>query len=498
LVDIFFDSLAEAVRALGLNRVAVFAAVGLAGAAWILYRRNRAFLLESGDKGIEDEIRLANLTPITRSRFQAWLSTVAQILDRNFGKSTYSARSYLWCLKFAVAYSTVGAYLSWALSDHDAFGVGELVPGLEPALRATAFLLFVLLAWATIRFRTARGAARILSFTAVIALPLVAWAMGIPPGLIIISAVPAFALAFLVIGGRATFPLFVSGAVFSLLVSAVDPDPVAQLLIRAFAVVGLLYGAVASVALAARTALNKRGLLAFANLFAWFLLASVTLAVVGFLPDGPIHPIVRYLLCFLIVIPLVNSVFDWLALETSRLAVRRSAATGQIYVPVGYDVAAGGLLLFLSVGAIAAVLSGLNAIASLRSGATIIDIAAIAREVRTDPFSASIGWVYLVLFSTLLPSLLHLIAASARLLTANLPRRWYEWHREGLKVGLGGRPRRLFYHSCFMTLVSLCSVLIVLFWLSIFAVFTMLTVRAVPMLLERILTLIVEVTRTFG
>jgi hypothetical protein len=498
VVEVFFDSLGDAVSGLGLNRIVTFAAIALAALAWILYRRNRAFLLESGEQGIKDEIGLANLTPVTRSRFRTWLSALAETLDRHFGSRAYSARSYLWCLKFAVAYATVGAYLSWALSNHDAFGVGELVPGLGAERRAGAVIVSVLLALFTIHFRTATGVQRALTFLAVIALPPAAWAIGIPPSLVIVSAVPAFAFAFLVIGGRATLPLFISGAVFSILVHLLDPQPTAQSLIRAFAVIGLLYGAVASIVLMIRTALNRRGLLAIANLFAWFALAFVTLAVVGFLPDEPDYPLVRYLLCFLIVIPLVNSVFDWLALETARLAVRRSAATGHIYRFLSYDLAAGGLLLLLSVGAVAAALGGLNAVASLRSNPALIDIASLAREVRVDPFSASIGWVYLVLFSTLLPSLLHLVATSTSLLTANLPRRWYDWHRDGLRTGVVGRPRKLFYHSCFMTMVSLSSAFVVAFWLALFVGATVLIVSAVPTLLESILALMLRVIEAVG
>jgi hypothetical protein len=495
VLKIFFDSLGEAARDLGLNGSVVFAAVAIATGVWLAYRRNRAILLESGDKGIEDEIGLAHLTPITRSRFRIWLSRAVETLDRNFGSHAYSARSYLWCLKFAVAYSTIGAYLSWAISNHDSFGVGELVPGLSTALRAAAFLVFVLLAVFTIGFRASTGVTRVLALAAIVFLPLLSWMIGIPPGLTIISAVPAFALAFVVIGGRATLPLFVSGAVFAILMLLIDADPTTRTLIRAFAIIGLLYGGVAAVALPLRTVLNRKGLLALANLFAWSVLALVTLAVVGFLPDEPAHPLVRYLLCFLIVIPLVNSVFDWLALETARFAVRRTAATGRIYHTALYDVAAGAMFLLLSVIGIVAALSGLNAIASVRSGAAIIDIGGIAREVQKGPFSVSIWWVYVVLFSTLLPGLLHLAAASTTLLTANLPARWYDWHREGLREGLTGRPRRLFYHSCFMTMVTLSSALVILFWLALFIALTVLIVSAVPLVLENVLVLVMNVTR---
>jgi len=495
MVEIFFNSLGEAVRGLGLNGLFAFAAVALTTTVWLAYRRNRSFLLESSDIGMEDEIGVAGLTPITRSRFRTWLLAATETLDRNFGSGAYSARSYLWCLKFAVAYSTIGAYLSWAISNHDVFGVGELVPGLSTALRAAAFFVFVLLALFTIAFHASTGLARPLAFAAIIFLPILSWMIDIPPGLTIISAVPAFALAFLVIGGRATLPLFVSGAAFSTLILVIGTDSATHTLIRAFAVIGLLYGGVASVVLPLRTVLNRRGLLALANLFAWLALTLVTLAVVSFLPDEPAHPLVRYLLCFLIVIPLVNSLFDWLALETARLAIRHSATSGRVYHPALYDVAAAGMLLLLSVIAVSAALSVLNAIALMRSGAGIIDIGGIAREVQRTPLSASIWWVYVVLFSTLLPSLLHLIGASTTLLTANLPARWYDWHRDGLRSGLSGRPRKLFYHSAFMTMMTLGSGMVIIFWVVLFIGFSVVVVGAVPLLLENVRALIMNVTR---
>jgi len=143
------------------------------------------------------------------------------------------------------------------------------------------------------------------------------------------------------------------------------------------------------------------------------------------------------LLVFLAVLPLVNALFDWGSLGLTRHLLRRALAAKVAFARVIYGaidaLAALGVLAALAV-VIPAALTGLNALA-MGGGwpEPLIDVAGRLALLRTSPDDPSVWWIHLMLFSTLLPSVVHVIVAGAAVVTLVWPHRWNRWYAAKLR-----------------------------------------------------------------
>jgi hypothetical protein len=104
---------------------------------------------------------------------------------------------------------------------------------------------------------------------------------------------------------------------------------------------------------------------------------------------------------FLALLPLLNAVFDTLSYALTLALMRRGLRSR---LPLVWGLVDLGLAmgLFLGLGiALVAATHGLNSLAD----APIVDLGALFAGIRADPFAYL--WLYLMLFSTILPTLLH-------------------------------------------------------------------------------------------
>ena len=109
----------------------------------------------------------------------------------------------------------------------------------------------------------------------------------------------------------------------------------------------------------------------------------------------------RSLFLFLAVLPLLNALFDVVSYAVTLTLVRRGLRASLPFLWGLADLAIACVLL-LGLGAtLVAVIHGLNILA----GAPFLDLPALFDGVRVDP--GAYIWLYLMLFSTLLPTLLH-------------------------------------------------------------------------------------------
>lgn len=133
------------------------------------------------------------------------------------------------------------------------------------------------------------------------------------------------------------------------------------------------------------------------------LAAVVLFTDIAALPVG-----VKGAFIFLAVLPLINGLFDALSYATTLATMRKGLATRWAWALGVLDLLIGAVL-FLALGAtMVAVIAALNALGS----APLFDLEALFVGLRSDP--GSYWWLYLILFSTLLPTALHLgIAALA-------------------------------------------------------------------------------------
>lgn len=123
------------------------------------------------------------------------------------------------------------------------------------------------------------------------------------------------------------------------------------------------------------------------------------------------------LLIFLGLLPLLNTLWDWVSLGVSRgllAAIRLSVHRG--WVPLFWGLADFVLaFVFLAglVTMVTAAVAAVNALA-LSGGATLaVDLPALFSALRTEPEHPRFYWIYFMFLSTLIPTLVHLLIAGA-------------------------------------------------------------------------------------
>ena len=133
--------------------------------------------------------------------------------------------------------------------------------------------------------------------------------------------------------------------------------------------------------------------------------ASGLLAAVLLLDMGVLSTDRKAFFVFLAVLPLINGLFDALSYAITLAFMRRGLATRWAF---GWGLAdlGAGLVLFLALGAtMVAVIAVLNAIGT----APLYDLTALFAGLRDSP--GDYWWLFLILFSTLAPTGLHLLVA---------------------------------------------------------------------------------------
>lgn len=131
---------------------------------------------------------------------------------------------------------------------------------------------------------------------------------------------------------------------------------------------------------------------------------AMLVATAAFVPWNDVPDLNKAIYIFFGLFPLVNAVFDTLSYAATLALVRigmRSSFWPALTFGILDLVIAG--VLFLGLGATLIVcLAGLNAVA----GTPIVDIGGLLARIGDGP-SADTAWAYLMVFSTLLPTLLH-------------------------------------------------------------------------------------------
>jgi hypothetical protein len=133
-------------------------------------------------------------------------------------------------------------------------------------------------------------------------------------------------------------------------------------------------------------------------------------------------------LIFLVLLPLVNSVFDWLSLAATRWLLRHIAkgqySTLHIAAKALFDLGIGLVLLVALALTCTAALQTMNLLAHVPGKQAFFDLTGLLHRIRTAPGNPAVWWVYFTLFSTLLPTLVHAIIAAGSFLTWRLPEKW--------------------------------------------------------------------------
>lgn len=351
-------------------------------------RKNEDRIKELGPIGSQgreaDWVTFLQMKTIDGGWYRTGLSTVMDRVDGRLGAHPFSPGLYTLCTLLALAYPIVAMLVVWVGTGANTSGVSGLLPeataGDERLLSRMIFGvgagLAVLGGWQGVRQSGWRS---------------IAWL-----GIMLLGFLLAFAGAF-------AFALAVAGAGAGAVAVAVA--------------VRKLISSVTAAAGVSR-----------AHLAAWVFLVILTVTGVVVMGRwGAGNEVSNALLVFFAALPLVNAVLDWGSIGITRLLLRRAASSESIAVRVGLGVADAVIalmaLIVLTVAMVGAV-RGLNAL-HLGAGGTapLADIGAVLDRIHADPGNPAVWWVYVTLFSTLLPSVLHLIAALAWVLTPRLFRK---------------------------------------------------------------------------
>ncbi len=128
---------------------------------------------------------------------------------------------------------------------------------------------------------------------------------------------------------------------------------------------------------------------------------------------------------FILFVPTVNAVFDWASISLTRGLLRRSLADGvSDRLRIGLGILDLGLALLLLIGLIVTlgfVIQAFNATAIAAGGDPQLKLTNLISGIAAEPFKVDYLWIHLMVFSTLLPTLVHVLTAALSFAAAWLP-----------------------------------------------------------------------------
>lgn len=377
-------------------------------------------------------------------RWLAWMSAKFED-DRAF-----SAGSYEWLLRLAVIYPIAGVYLVWLVTGENTSGIEGLLP-VQTGSRRWLTLVFAAFAIPGAIDLMKNGSLRGMVLLLASSIFVVLGNRYVSQGSFVASIIVVVAVTSWFSSPGTVLNFTGIGASLSLVVSAILGsgnsfwlDPKSWLCV-----------AIAGLSLAEVDLFNR---LAKAKAPNWALgvqtgVFAILVIALSFMMGSRVEATaVKSMLTFLIALPLINVVFDWLSLGVTRWLLG-GTARGRLAVLNGVldALAAVALLMGLAVATTAA-LEGLNTLAFLGGAVDpLIDVGSVLRTLRERPGDPAVWWVYLMLFSTLAPSLVHLFIATGSLLTLGAPGRWLEGHAREIADGFEGNAAKLRRAARFMT-----------------------------------------------
>jgi len=427
--------------------VALISAAAFAGgvAFALIHQRYAAILTRRGphERAAYDTLRgsLAEGGLAART-YARRLSAALDAVDRFFGDAGMADRTLwprafglrtpapLWtapafdrCLLLALLYPIATIFVMWAVSGH--VGPAEHALGLSPDLpgwrRASASAGLAFASFAFWRGARAPGLLAMLEWYAVAGVGAVAAAVAgaAAVGVAVASAGPVVGTGVVGVGTGVVGvgAVAVAVAVAGIGVGAVA---VAVTVIGAVAVAGAVSGAVAgAVAYLNYRAARNQWQGRFQVLFLLVMILACCVATDA-LAEQKTWPIAGPLLLFLGLLTLINAPFDWASLGLTRGLLRRGLELGAWWpylLALADAVLAAGIIAVLTIVTVISVQAFDDVAAHAGSdGARILPLGALLDGIAAHPGAPEYWWVYALLLSTMIPSLVNLAIGGASLL----------------------------------------------------------------------------------
>jgi hypothetical protein len=364
------------------------------GTPAVVYNRWLAFVLEKVDEFFGD----------AGSKETSW---IARALYLQTDGPRWTVRAFDRCLLLALVYPIVTVFAVWALSAH--VGVAERALLLAPdnpanhysALsRALSFLLMPFIGYAAYRFRRAERLLPYLSWLAVaIAAIMIASLAGF--GAVIPGVAVGVAVGIIGLGATA-----VAGAI-------------AVAFIVGFASVGAVAGAAVLGFFIVDWASDKSYPGHFLPLF-FVAACMVCLAAPYGLAQLQSWTFAGPMLLFFGLLTLVNAPVDWLAIGFTRALLRRGLSLGGWwpFLFALLDILVAAILVSVLAFAMVLAIQTFDDIAVLGAGsrARVLSLGPLFEGLESTPNAYEYWWVWILLFSSMIPSILNLSIATAAFL----------------------------------------------------------------------------------
>lgn len=144
----------------------------------------------------------------------------------------------------------------------------------------------------------------------------------------------------------------------------------------------------------------------------WVVFLLAALAAVAFLDIGNRNRDVFQLMVFFGLLPLANAPLDWASLGLTRWLLRVGRATGSLVWEAAMSVVDLGFALLIMV-VLAAVTAAAVSLANEVGPGPVLPLGPLFEGLREAPGDFRNLWIYLMLFSTLLPTAVHVVAGLA-------------------------------------------------------------------------------------
>ena len=160
----------------------------------------------------------------------------------------------------------------------------------------------------------------------------------------------------------------------------------------------------------------------------WPIAVGVCYLLLWFERTGGGSQVGMLFLVMLGLVPLVNIPFDWASIGITRALLRRGCerdAPSPLWLGL-LDFALGAALLIGLAAALLAALLAADYLTSQTGTPPLIDLPGLFHRLVATPYSPANWWIYLTLFSTLIPSVLNCLIGAVSLVSWSLPslRRW--------------------------------------------------------------------------
>ena len=361
--------------------------------------------------------------------YTRWLPVFLHAVDRFFGDADrtpaplWTAASLDRCLLLALIYPIATIFILWTISGH--VGPAELALHLDPHLTifrrslSTAVIgLCVLAIWGAVRTRGWQRfcctIASISAFVLAVVLAVIASTAAPVVDPTASAPVPPNILPQIAPGRHAgvSAPVNVSISLTAAITIAISLTGAVAVAI-AIAAIGA--------SLAAIRRLNPAGEHRWEGLFLSFVILALTLACLGaanWLSGLHVWQILGPLLLFLGLLTLLNAPFDWFSVGLTRALLRGGLQLGGWW-PYGLallDAALAAVIIVALALTMVVGVQGFDAFAVHGGGKDVLPLKPLFDGIAAHPTAPEYWWIYTLLLSTMVPSLINLVIGGASFL----------------------------------------------------------------------------------